>query len=137
MYHSMANLPSRLVHAAVKGEAPQLRGDTYAEDGGDSTYVKDCGRGVALLMLAGKLNHQTYNVASGRATTAGQMVEEIQKVIPGFKGDFLKEGANPNSRSNAHADISRLQADTPYEPQYHVDKAIPDYIAWLRAGNPE
>jgi len=137
MYHSMANLPSRLVHAAVKGEAPQLRGDTYAEDGGDSTYVKDCGRGVALLMLAEKLNHPTYNVASGVATTAGQMVEEIQKVIPDFKGDFLKEGTNPQSRGNAHADISRIKADTGYEPRYYADKAIPDYIAWLRAGNAE
>ena len=137
LYHSMSNLPSRLVHAAVKGEAPQLRGDTYAEDGGDSTYVKDCGRGIALLMTAGTLNHNTYTVASGRVTTAGQFVSEIQKVIPSFKGDFLKEGASPNSRGNACADLSRISADTGYEPQYHVDKAVPDYIEWIRAGNAE
>jgi UDP-glucose 4-epimerase len=137
LYHSMSNLPSRLVHAAVKGEAPVLRGDTYAEDGGDSTYVRDCGRGIAMVLMAENLNHNTYNVASGRTTTAGELVSAIQSVIPEFKGDFLKEGASPGSPGNTRADISRIKADTGYEPQYFVDKAVPDYIAWLRAGNAE
>ena len=137
LYHSMANLPSRLVHAAVKGVEPTLRGDTYAEDGGDSTYVKDCGNGVALLMLAEKLNFNTYNIGAGQATTAGQLVSAIQTVIPSFKGDFLKEGHAPNSRGNSYGDISRIKADVGCQPQYAADKAIPDYIGWLRAGNAE
>jgi len=137
LYHSMANLPSRLVHAAVKGTEPQLRGDTYAEDGGDSTYVKDCGKGIALLMTADKLNHTTYNIGAGRATPAGELVSAIQKVIPEFKGDFLKEGSAPNSRGNSYGDISRIKADVGYEPEYPTDRAIADYVAWLRAGNAE
>jgi UDP-glucose 4-epimerase len=137
LYHSMSNLPSRLVHAAVKGEQPVLRGDTYAEDGGDSCYVKDCGRGIALLMTKDKLGFDTYNVAFGASTTAGQMVSAIQKVVPEFKGDFLKEGANPNSRGNTYLDISRIKTETGYEPEYPVDKAMADYVGWLRAGNPE
>ena len=28
--------------------------------------VKDCGRAIALLMLAQRLNHGTYNVSTGR-----------------------------------------------------------------------
>jgi UDP-glucose 4-epimerase len=137
LYHSMSNLPSRLVHAAVKGEAPQLRGDTYAEDGGDSCYVKDCGRGIAMLLTADKLNHDVYNVSAGYSTTAGQMVSAIQKVIPSFKGDFLKEGASPNSRGNAFLDITRIKSEVGYEPKFTPDQAFADYIGWLRAGNPE
>ena len=135
LYHSMSNLPSRLVHAAVKGTEPVLRGDTYADDGGDMTYVKDCGRGIAMLMLGENLNFNTYNVASGRVTTGRDLVNAIQSVIPEFKGDFLKEGRSPNSPPNSHADISRIQKDVGYEPQYLADKSIPDYIEWLRAGN--
>jgi UDP-glucose 4-epimerase len=137
LYHSMSNLPSRLVHAAVKGEPPTLRGDTYAEDGTDMTYVKDCGRGLALLMKAEKLNHKTYNVATGRASTPGELVSAIQSVIPSFDGSFLKEGATPGNPGPTYSDISRIKADTGYEPQYPVEKSVPDYIAWLRAGNPE
>ena len=137
LYHSMSNLPSRLVHAAVKGEAPQLRGDTYAEDGGDSTYVKDCGDGIALLMLADKLNYNCYNIGAGRATTAGELVSAIQSVIPNFKGDFLKEGHSPNSRGNSYGDLSRIKADVSYEPKWPAEKSIPDYINWIKAGNAE
>jgi UDP-glucose 4-epimerase len=137
LYHSMSNLPSRLVHAAVKGEAPTLRGDTYAEDGTDMTYVKDCGRGLALLMLADNLNHKTYNVATGRASTPGELVSAIQSVIPDFDGSFLKEGRSPGNPGPTYSDIGRIQADTDYKPEYPVERSIPDYIAWLRAGNAE
>jgi UDP-glucose 4-epimerase len=137
LYHSMANIQSRLVHAAVKGTEPTLRGDTFADDGGDFTYVKDCGMGIALLMTADKLSNNVYNVGSGRATTNGELVKAIQKEIPGFKADFLKAGANPNNRGNAYSDISRIQADTDYAPQFQFEKAVPDYISWLRAGNEE
>lgn len=137
LYHSMSNLPSRLVHAAVKGEPPVLRGDTYTEDGTDMTYVKDCGKGLAMLMLSDNLKHKTYNVATGRASTPGELVSAIQSVIPGFDGSFLKEGASPGSPGPSYSDIGRIKADTGYEPDYPVEKSIPDYIAWLRAGNTE
>ena len=136
LYHSMANLPSRLVHAAVKGEAPVMRGETYAEDGGDICYVKDCGRGVALLQTADKLNYGCYNVGTGRATKNRELFEEIKKEIPDFKVE-LKEGAGPANRPNSFMDISRIQQDTKYRPEFPVEKSIPDYIAWLKAGNPE
>jgi len=65
------------------------------------------------------------------------MVSEIQKVIPSFKGDFLKEGRNPASPGSVYADIGRIKADTGYAPEYLAQKSFPDYIAWLRAGNAE
>jgi UDP-glucose 4-epimerase len=45
----------RLLSAAVRGEDPDLtppRPPAYAEDAGDLCYVKDCGRAIALLMVA-------------------------------------------------------------------------------------
>lgn len=137
LYHSMSNLPSRLVHAAVKGEPPVLRGDTYADDGADMTYVKDCGRGLALAIHTEKLNHKTYNIASGRVTTPGDLVAAIQSEIPEFDGSFLKPGRSPGNEGPTYQDISRLQADTGYESAYPAEKSIPDYIAWLRTGNTE
>jgi UDP-glucose 4-epimerase len=136
LYHSMANLASRLVHAAVKGEAPVMRGETFAEDGGDICYVKDCGAGNALLMTADKLNHRTYNVGTGRATKNSELLAEIKKQIPSFEFE-LSPGAGPGNRPNSFMDISRIQEDTSYKPRFLVDKSIPDYVGWLRAGNVE
>jgi UDP-glucose 4-epimerase len=90
-----------------------------------------------MVMLAENLNHKTYNVATGRASTPGELVSAIQSVYPDYDGSFLKEGATPGSPGPTYSDISRIKADTGYEPSFPVEKSVPDYIAWLRAGNAE
>ncbi|MFC8234921.1 NAD-dependent epimerase/dehydratase family protein [Streptomyces sp. NPDC057284] len=123
-----------LVHAAARGAAPDLShlvGPAFAEDGLDLNYVKDTGRAIALLQLAGKLNHRTYNVGSGRATTNVQLIEEIRKVVPDAQVDLPTGG----DASHLVLDISRLQEDTGYQAEYDTERAVGDYIAWLRAGN--
>ena len=137
LYHSMANLPSRLVHAALKGEAPDFRGqDVYADDATDMCYVKDCGQGIALLQMAPNLEHRTYNVGLGKATTNSELVAAIKKEFPDAKIE-LKPGESAAARKDAYMDISRLQKDAGYKPEFPAESAIPDYICWLRAGNPQ
>ena len=133
LYHSMANLPSRLTHAAVKGEAPVLRGNEFEDDGNDMCYVKDCAQGLSKLMTADSLPNKIYNVGAGRETKNKELVAAIKKIIP--NADLpLKEGSSAN-RVNAYADITRARQDVGYEPQYPIEKAIEDYVGWLRAGN--
>ena len=93
--------------------------------------MKDTGRAIALLALADRLNHRTYNVASGRATTNAEVVAAIKKVIPDARIEL------PSGRSGqpVYLDITRIQQDTGYRPAYDTERATDDYIAWLRAGN--
>jgi UDP-glucose 4-epimerase len=133
LYHSMANLPSRLTHAAVKGEAPVLRGNEFEDDGNDMCYVKDCAQGLSKLMTADSLPNKIYNVGAGRETKNKELVAAIKAIIP--NADLpLKEGSSAN-RVNAYGDITRACQDVGYEPQFPIDKAIADYVGWLRAGN--
>jgi UDP-glucose 4-epimerase len=125
----------QLVHAAVRGAAPDLSAlysPAFAEDGIDLCYVKDCGRAIALLQLADHLRHRTYNVASGRATTNAEVAAAIRKVVPGARVE-LPEGHGPGR--DAYLDITRLRQDTGYAPAYDTDRAVADYVTWLRAGN--
>lgn len=135
MYHSMSNLPSRLVHAALKGEAPALRGE-FEDDASDMCYVKDCAEGIARLQTAEALNHSIYNIGAGRATSNRELVAAIQASVPGAKPE-LTAGSSPNSRRDFYMDLSRIRADVGYEPQWQVERSIPDYVAWLKAGNAE
>jgi UDP-glucose 4-epimerase len=129
----------QLVHAAAAGTAPDLRAPhppAHADNGGDLCYVKDCGRAIALLQLAGKLNHRTYNVASGRVTTNGEVAAAINAVVPGARID-LPEGRDPNGPAHdIYLDITRLRQDTGYRPGYDTGRGVADYLGWLRAGNP-
>lgn len=124
-----------LIHAAARGVAPdltKLAAPPHLEDALDLCYVKDTGRAIALLQLAGKLNHRTYNVASGRTTSNGDVVAAIRQAEPAAE---LSLPARGDSAPASWLDISRLRADTGYEPEWDTARAAADYLAWLRAGN--
>ena len=124
----------RLLSAAVRGEDPDLtppRPAAYAEDAGDLCYVKDCGRAIALLMHAQRLNHSIYNVSSGRLVRYSEVVDAINAAVPGANLT-LPEGRNPDRPPDNHLDTTRLQADTGFRAEYDVDRAVPDYVDWLR-----
>jgi UDP-glucose 4-epimerase len=128
----------QLVHAAVRGTAPDfsaLYAPAYAGGGLDLCYVKDCARAIALLLAAPRLSHRTYNVASGRLVTYGELAAAIGKVIPDARID-LPAGRDPNGADrDTYLDITRIRQDTGYEPAYDTDQAVADYVAWLRAGH--
>ena len=131
----------RLVHAAVKGQPPDIQGlrfgSVFAEDGGDQCYIKDAARGIALLQTADHLNHKLYNVSSGRPTTNQEIIKAIQKIIPDFQAE-LPPGHMPGLPETLwYFDITRLREDTGFEPNYDLEAGISDYINWLKAGNPE
>jgi UDP-glucose 4-epimerase len=128
----------QLVHAAVRGTLPDfstLRSAPHAQDGLDLVYVRDCGRAIALLQLAGTLRHRVYNVASGRTTTNQEVTGAIEQVLPGVHID-LPAGRDPKgSGRDLCLDIGRLREDTDYQPDYDIQRAVADYVGWLRAGH--
>jgi UDP-glucose 4-epimerase len=124
----------QLIHAAAHGQEPDLsgvRGGIHTEDSLDLCYVKDTGRAIALLQLADQLNHRTYNVASGHATTNAQVTTAIKQAVPDAHVDLPTGGET----RQAWLDITRLRQDTGYEPAWDTARAAADCIAWLRAGN--
>lgn len=130
----------QLIHAAARGTEPELDtlpggGLPHADEGIDALYARDCGRALAALQLADRLEHEVYNVSGGRLTTYRELSEAIAAAVPGTRYE-LPDGSDPQSRlPQAHLDISRLREDTDYEPEYDIEKAVADYVAWLRAGH--
>jgi UDP-glucose 4-epimerase len=129
----------QLVHAAANGTEPDLSAlyaPAYADNGGDWCYAKDCGRAIALLQLADKLNHRTYNVASGRLTTNQDLVAALRTAVPEARLE-LPAGRDPHGPPrDVVLDIARLRADTGFRPGYDTERAAVEYLDWLRAGNP-
>jgi UDP-glucose 4-epimerase len=107
------------------------RPPAYAGDGVDLCYVKDCGRAIALLMLAERLNHGTYNVSAGRLVRNSEVAGAINATVPG--ADIaLPAGRTPGRPPDNYMDITRLREDTGFRPEYDVEQAVPDYVNWLR-----
>ena len=138
LYHSMANLPSRLCHAAVKGEQPNLSsrggGVALADDESDLVYIKDCAAGLFLLHTADRLRHRVYNIGGGRAVTNRELAAAVSEVT-GLAVEF-PAGRGRRSWKNGYLDLTRSRRDLGYEPEYDVRRGVAEYVEWLRA-NPE
>jgi UDP-glucose 4-epimerase len=141
LYHSMFNMPSRMVHGALKGGTVDLTqaagvpgGPSCEEDETDLCYVKDCAKAIQMVHMATKLNHRIYNVGSGKAASNAQLREAVLKVVPGVR-IVLQAGKSAGYRSNAYLDLGRITADTGYKPEFTMETGVADYVAWLRAGN--
>ncbi|MFN0070671.1 MAG: NAD-dependent epimerase/dehydratase family protein [Chloroflexota bacterium] len=138
LYHTMANLPSRLTHAAVKGQDPNLAGGRggvpYADDAGDICYVKDCAQGIQKVHLAESLPRKVYNVGGGRATKWGELLAAVQTAVPGFTAQ-LNPGSGPGHKNNPYLSLAHTTADTGYKPAWSLNDAVKDYADWLKAGN--
>jgi len=132
MYHSMANLPSRLAHAAAHSTAPDFSSMRYgppkADDGSDACYVKDVAAGIQLIHAAPKLAHRIYNVGNGKATRNAELVEAIREVVPEFEAELPPGG----DARNRYMDLSRTTSEVGYKPTIGVEKGLAEYVAWLR-----
>ena len=141
LYHSMANLPSRLTHAAVRGTRPDFTGmreAPLADDAADLCYVKDCARGVQLLHQADRerLKHRVYNIGGGRAVTNAELAAAVNKAVPEADVRLEPGRSARGGRQDAYMDLTRAGEDLGYEPAFSVDQAIADYASWLRS-NPQ
>ena len=141
LYHSMFNMPSRMVHGALKGGPVDLTqaagvpgGPSCEEDETDLCYVKDCAKAIQMVHMTEKLNHRVYNVGSGKAASNAQLREAVLKAVPGVR-ITLQTGRSAGYRPDAYLDLGRITADTGYKPEFTLENGVADYVAWLRAGN--
>jgi len=136
LYHSLAAPTSRICHAAAKGVAADFTGARggapHLDDDTGAFYVKDCGRAIQLVQMAEKLTHRIYNISADRPLKFRDFVEAAKKAAANAPIE-LPAGRGPRNRPNAYMDISRLKQEVGYQPEYSLERAVEEYIDWLRS----
>lgn len=128
----------RAVDAAVRGvPGPELTpGETtfYEDDNtGDWCYVADLASAITSLLLASTLTYSLYNVGSGKILSNRDAAEAVRRAVPNSIVSLQPGGSG--SPINPPLDISRIQSDTGWAPQYTIDSGVAEWIGWLKAGN--
>lgn len=125
-----------MLQAAIQGKVGEFR-HIDENEGHDNIYVKDCARGIVLLHTAQKLKHRTYNLGMGQLTTFGQIRDAVIKTLPEASILLGKNlGAVTPTKTpldiNACLDITRIQAELGFNPEYDIEGGIRANITWLR-----
>ncbi|HLF71232.1 MAG TPA: NAD(P)-dependent oxidoreductase [Dehalococcoidia bacterium] len=135
VHHSVFHQVTRLVIAAMKGETRDPDRDVHDDDPADYCYVKDCADAITRLQLADSLPNRVYNIGAGRQTTNREVVDAIKRAVPESQLELEPgrgQGRGVGWRDNVYMDLSRIKADVGYEPRWPLDRAIPDYVEWLK-----
>lgn len=134
MYQTLNHPIASMCFAAANGTTAEYgRGVPFADDGRGYCYVKDCANAIYLIDAKDKLPHRIYNTSGGIASNMSNrdIVATIKKIVP--DADLpLQEGSAPNAVPDAYQDISQAREDVGYEPQYDIERAVTEYIAWLK-----
>jgi UDP-glucose 4-epimerase len=124
-----------MLQAAIHKRACEIK-HIDEDEGHDNIYVKDCARGVVMIHKARKLKHRIYNLGTGKLTTFGEIRDAIKKVFP--KADMAlgrNLGDITSTKSpldiNACLDITRINEELGFKPEYDIDKGIRANITWL------
>ena len=133
LYHSMANLPSRLATprptaarpttaACATGRRPRTTATTRVTS-------RTARSGIQLAHIAPTLEHRIYNVGNGKVTRNSQMAEAIREVAPEFEANLSPGGAADDTR---FMDLTRISTELGYQPHYGVERGLAEYVEWLR-----
>lgn len=109
----------------VKGSKERFR---------DFIYIDDVVNAWLLALNNPVTYGKTYNLATGKKTLIGTLVEEE---IRSFGFDPLTypvkyEGNTPADQFGLYADISRIRKDLNWEPQTTLSLGLENMVAWLR-----
>jgi UDP-glucose 4-epimerase len=134
MYQTLNHPIASMCYAAAHGKTAEYgRGLPFADDGRGYCYVKDCATAIQLIDAAETLPHRIYNTSGGIASNMSNsnIVATIKKIVP--DADLpLQTGGAPNGIPDAYQDISQAAVDVGYHPKYDIEKAVTEYIAWLK-----
>jgi len=105
----------------------------------DYTDVRDIARAYRLAAVKGEPG-ETYNVASGRATRAGEIVETLRKLA---KKDFRTEARESKKKSGTSGppaapgavtgDFSKFRKATGWEPVIPLERTLAELLEHYRA----
>ncbi len=122
-----ADFLAAIVREAAEDGAIRLR--TTASSAKDYVSVEDVARALERIALAG--THRLYNVAAGRNTTHGALVERLSAIT----GCTVEVAPDATTVAFPKIDTSRLAAsfgpDEPWEPASVLDR-LPDLVAAAR-----
>jgi nucleoside-diphosphate-sugar epimerase len=127
-YERPERLVPAVINALLAGERAKCGDGSLIRD---FLYVPD----VAAAMVAAldSAFDGDVNIASGQAQTLEQLVERIaNKLAVNDRIDFGYYPNRPDDPQKITADVSRLRDTIGWSPEYDLDSAIDESIAWWR-----
>ncbi|ACV24336.1 ADP-L-glycero-D-manno-heptose-6-epimerase [Methanocaldococcus fervens AG86] len=125
----MASMIWQLAKQMIEGKNPKIF--KWGEQKRDQVYVKDVVRANLLAMDAKE--SCIVNVGSGRAVSFNYIIEVLNKVLGfDYTPEYIDNPYKEFYQEHTEADLSKAKKYLGYKPEWKFEKAVEDYIKWLK-----
>lgn len=104
----------------------------YKDELQDFMYVKDAARCLVMLSKVERTKTRAYNV-SGDVLKVGECVKIVKKLIP--NAEITMEGGKFTVELAWRYDVSRIQEEVGFYPEYRIEQGIKETINFMREKN--
>jgi len=104
----------------------------YKDELQDFMYVKDAARCLVMLDKAERTKTRVYNV-SGDVLKVGECVKIVKKLIP--NAEITMEGGKFTVELAWRYDVSGIQEEVGFYPEYRIEQGIKETINFIREKN--
>jgi len=118
MYYFMKNKP-----VIVKGSKNRFR---------DFTYIDDIVEAWVKAIHNPKTYGKKYNLAAGRKTTVGKLLEQMALSWNDPKHSIQFVGGTPKDQFGSYADIRPVMRDLNWKPKTNLKKGLDNFVKWAR-----
>ena len=134
-----------VVADAVAGK-PIIR-ETGGDSAYDFTYVKDFAKGIIQAYDCKSPTYYVYNISYGKNRKVSEVSDILRGLFPDLtievgpglwkstiiRGDQQENLPRPSlQRPRPPLDITRARKDFGYKPEWDIERAIPDWVRWLK-----
>ena len=132
--HGKLAITSKIIESAMLGQPLSIPQGADQKD--DFIYHRDIANGIVLACFAQNLEHNIFNIGTGKGETLQHMIEILNKIFgelpitigPGL--NFLERPAKDLRYSVFN--IERARKELGYSPQYDLEEGVKDYIEWMK-----
>ncbi len=125
----LPDMYAQLIAAKHVGETSITTGDLTTRR--DYTDVRDIVRAYSLLALAGSLQFDTYNVASGSSRSGEEILNLLEKSTGIEEISHVTDPARlrTNDPKDITGDASRITSELGWRPEIDLETTIKDFVA--------
>lgn len=97
----------------------------------DYTDVRDIVAGYKALALAESLDHNLYNICSGKSLSGKDILALVERIggYTDIKVSVDPSKIRPSDIMDIYGDSSRIRNELGWQPQYDIEQTITDFVA--------
>jgi nucleoside-diphosphate-sugar epimerase len=118
-----------IIRAALAGRAVRLPASPSQPHW--PVYGRDVARAVLAALDAPTLPRRAYNVGGGERLPLAQVAMLAARLVGPLRVEYERAAA-PDDDRRAVFDTAAIERDLGFRPEWPLERAIPEYAAWLR-----